>query len=83
LGVALGRAVYKKGEKKKSMRQKRKEVGVRKTARKGRKNKCGLWKGMVWGVVNRSDTEGPYKDEGREKPNHMSLEKGFICSLKV
>jgi len=40
-GVALGRAVYKK-KGKQSMRQKRKEMGVRKTARKGTKNKCGL-----------------------------------------
>ena len=65
VGVALGRAVYKKGGKK-SMRQKRKEMAVRKTARKGRKYKCGLWKGMLQGAVNRSDIEGPYKDEGRE-----------------
>lgn len=41
------------------MRQKRKEMGVRKTARKGRKNKCGLWKGMVQGAMSRSDMEGP------------------------
>ena len=41
-------------------------MGVRQTARKGRKNKCGLWKGMLPGAMNRSDTEGPYKDEGRE-----------------
>jgi hypothetical protein len=53
------------------MRQKRKEMGVRKTARKGRKNKCGLWKGMLQDAVNRPDIEGPYKDEGREKPNHI------------
>lgn len=46
-------------------------MAVRKTARKGRKNKHGLWKGMLQGVVYRSDTEGPYKDEGREKPNHI------------
>jgi len=55
----------------KGMRQKRKEMGVRKTARKGRKNKHGLWKGMLQGAMNRSDTEGHYKDEGREKPNHI------------
>jgi hypothetical protein len=53
------------------MRQKRKEMGVRKTARKGRKNKHGLWKGMLQGATNRSDTEGHYEDEGREKPNHI------------
>jgi hypothetical protein len=39
VGVALGRAVYKKRGGGESMRQKRKEMGVRKTARKGRKNK--------------------------------------------
>jgi hypothetical protein len=70
VGVALGRDVYKKRGKK-SMGQKRKEMGVTKTARKGRKNKCGLWKGMLQGAVNRSDIEGPCKDEGREKPNHI------------
>ena len=74
VGVALGRAVYKKGGEK-SIRQKRKEMGIRKTARKGGKNKHGLWKGTLQGAVNRSDIEGSYKDEGREKPNH-------ICPLK-
>jgi hypothetical protein len=48
------------------MRQKRKEMAIKKRVRKGRKYKHGLWKGMLQGVVNRSDTEGPYKDEGRE-----------------
>jgi hypothetical protein len=68
VGLALGRAIYKKEEKR--MRQKRKEMAVRKTARKGRKNKRGRWKGMLQGAVHRSDIEGPYKDEGRE-PNHI------------
>jgi hypothetical protein len=53
VGVALGRAVYKKGEK--GIRQRRKEMGVRKTAGKGRKNKHGLWKGVLQGAMNRSD----------------------------
>lgn len=70
-GGGPGKGCLQKRGEKKSMRQKRKEVGVRKTERIGRKNKCGLWKGMVRGAVNTSDTEGPYKEEGREKPNHI------------
>jgi hypothetical protein len=52
-----GKGCLKKREK--SMMQKTKEMGVKETARKGRKYKHGLWKGKLQGIVNRSDTEGP------------------------
>jgi hypothetical protein len=59
-----GKGCLQKWEK--SMRQKRKEMGVKETVRKGSKYKHELWKGMLQGIVYRSDTERPNKDEGRE-----------------
>lgn len=63
--VALGRAVKERDREREEKKRKKKyetekeRNGSKKDSKKRKENKCGLWKGMVQGIVNKSDIEGP------------------------